>query len=350
MKIFRDPEPRFPTGDVDRDMRATNPLLRNSLQMKRSDWIQSLSRGIPNGKGNQRNQRGRGRLRQNATMGSGLTRIVSIDSLFSERMFATGLTLQVVPMMQGLTMQQAQSVDARSEIRAKARPPLRRDGPVSRELEASHDSEPGASIETSIETDTGDQSALSSGPMNAPVSDEDLMCQYRDGDAQAFETLYSRHKGGLFRYFARQCYDHAVAEELYQDVWIRVITSRERYEVTAKFTTWVYRIAHNRLIDHYRQSGRQVPRSYEEEDEPDFQAAPAYNDPARQAAVMQDAEKLIAIVEELPEAQREAFLLKTEGGMSLEAIADATGVNRETAKSRLRYAMNKIRRAMESES
>ena len=83
-------------------------------------------------------------------------------------------------------------------------------------------------------------------------SDEALMLHYRDGDVRAFEALYERHKGPLFRYFLRQSVQHAVAEELFQEVWTNLIKSRHRYQVRAKFTTLLYRIAQNRLIDYRR--------------------------------------------------------------------------------------------------
>ena len=85
-------------------------------------------------------------------------------------------------------------------------------------------------------------------------SDEALMLRYRNGDARAFERLYERHKGALFRYFLRQCSQRAVAEELFQDVWTSLVRSRDRYRVRAKFTTLLYRMAHNRIIDHRRSS------------------------------------------------------------------------------------------------
>ena len=78
-----------------------------------------------------------------------------------------------------------------------------------------------------------------------------MLC-YRDGDAGAFDALYARHKGGLYRYLLRQCREPAAAEELFQDVWMNLIRARARYTVQAKFTTYLYRLAHNRLIDHYR--------------------------------------------------------------------------------------------------
>jgi RNA polymerase sigma-70 factor (ECF subfamily) len=86
-------------------------------------------------------------------------------------------------------------------------------------------------------------------------ADEDLMLDYAAGDAAAFDTLYERHKGGVYRYLVRQCGNAGTADELFQDVWMNVIRSRATYVPSAKFTTWLYRIAHHRLIDHWRQAG-----------------------------------------------------------------------------------------------
>src|SRR5262245_13216779 len=92
--------------------------------------------------------------------------------------------------------------------------------------------------------------------MGSGPADEELMLAYGGGDAGAFEALYRRHRGTLYRFLLRQVRETATAEELFQDVWMRVIDSRERYQPRAKFTSWVYAIAHNRLMDHYRASGR----------------------------------------------------------------------------------------------
>src|SRR5688572_8455172 len=85
------------------------------------------------------------------------------------------------------------------------------------------------------------------------------MLRYRDGDARAFEALYARHKGPLYRYFLRLARPAAVAEELFQDAWTNLIRARANYEVRAKFTTWLYRLAHNRLVDHYRRNAAGIP-------------------------------------------------------------------------------------------
>jgi len=183
----------------------------------------------------------------------------------------------------------------------------------------------------------------------AESTDEELMLQYRDGDAAAFETLYARHRGGLYRYLLRQCRDAGAAEELFQDVWMNLVRARAGYTVQAKFTTYLYRLAHNRLIDHYRKSSRVAETPIVNEDDeaiadpPDERERPQDEvlDAKRQAG------RLIQLIAELPEAQREAFLLQQEGDMSVEEIAQATGVSRETAKSRLRYAMARLRKGMQ---
>lgn len=175
------------------------------------------------------------------------------------------------------------------------------------------------------------------------------MLAYRDGDVQAFDTLYARHRGALYRYLLRQCGIAAVAEELFQDVWMNLIRARERYEPRAKFTTYLFRLAHNRLIDHYRRQAAGVPLSYDDDpDDPLIDSLVATTPgPAEQAALRADAERLLTLIGELPEAQREALLLREEGGLSLVEIAEATAVNVETAKSRLRYAVAKLKRDME---
>jgi RNA polymerase sigma-70 factor, ECF subfamily len=183
--------------------------------------------------------------------------------------------------------------------------------------------------------------------MGSGPADEELMQRYGGGDAGAFETLYRRHRGPMYRFLLRQVGDAATAEELFQDVWMRVIDSRGRYQARAKFSSWVYAIAHNRLMDFYRASGRAKFLAQEESAEA-LAALPADAIPAdalidRKRA----AERLLAALDRLPEVQREAFLLQQEGELSVEEIGAATGVSRETAKSRLRYAIAKLRASLE---
>lgn len=175
-----------------------------------------------------------------------------------------------------------------------------------------------------------------------------MLC-YRDGDAGAFDVLYARHRGGVYRYFLRQCRDSAAAEELFQDVWMNLIRARANYTVQAKFSTYLYRLAHNRLVDHYRQHRPAMVTA----DEDDCDVLDSIADEREQPVdvaidVKRQAEHLRALIAELPGAQREAFLLQQEGGLTVEEIANATGVSRETAKSRLRYALARLRQGMAS--
>lgn len=186
-------------------------------------------------------------------------------------------------------------------------------------------------------------------PTDADTSDEALMLGYRDGDAAGFDVLYARHKGGIYRYLLRQCRNAALAEELFQDVWMNLIRARARYTVQAKFATYLYRIAHNRLMDHFRRNDT-ATLSLDDESativaEP---TAPRSAEPEASADAREQAGQLLALLEALPSKQREAFVLQQEGGMSVDEIAATTGVTRETAKSRLRYALAKLRAGMQA--
>lgn len=187
-------------------------------------------------------------------------------------------------------------------------------------------------------------------PAPAVPSDEDLMLAYAAGDAAAFDALYARHKGGVYRYLLRQCRGGATAEELFQDVWMNLIRARATYAPTAKFTTWLYRLAHNRLIDHYRASGHLTLVSADDEAHEEAVAAlpgARGDDPELRTENRELGERLRAAVAALPPAQREAFLLQQEAGLSLAEIAELTGVGTETVKSRLRYALAKLRRDLD---
>ena len=183
-------------------------------------------------------------------------------------------------------------------------------------------------------------------------TDEALMLAYRDGEGAAFEALYARWRGPLYRYFLRQCGHAGQADELFQDVFMRVIGAAANYEATAKFTTWLFRIAHNRLVDHWRKTGREpvdpLPSGEDGDDCAFDPPAPEDAAPERRAERKQLAEALVAALNELPDVQREAFLLAEEGGLTLEEIASISGVGRETIKSRLRYATAKLRHKLES--
>ena len=179
------------------------------------------------------------------------------------------------------------------------------------------------------------------------------MLAYRHGDADAFEALYARWRSRLYRYLVHQCGQGSVADELFQDIWLRVVNARSCYEVTAKFSTWLFRIAHNRLVDYWRQTHRnpvEAMRSVGDDDEGDWMPDRSDLSPAPESAQPEQlierqalATRLVDVVGALPDVQRETFLMVEEGGMTLEEIATTMGVGRETVKSRLRYAISKLR-------
>src|SRR5436190_12480318 len=174
--------------------------------------------------------------------------------------------------------------------------------------------------------------------MEAP--DEELMLAYKAGNAGAFEALYARHRARLYRFVLRAVKARAIGEELFQEIWLRVIEARGRYTPQAGFTTWLYTIAHNHLVDHWRKRGLTLV-ALEGDDVPGTSP-----DPAEQAQARQSLERFAAALQALPPLQREAFLLHEEGELSVAEIAAATGTNEEAAKSRLRYATAKLKAAM----
>ena len=184
--------------------------------------------------------------------------------------------------------------------------------------------------------------------MDEPDSDEALMLRYCHGDAAAFDTLYARHRAGLFRFIVRQCKARSHGEEIFQDVWMKLIEARGRYQVDAKFRTYLYTLARNRLIDYYRRAGRAdlvLVEAVDTDNLPETVASRVDEPQVRHEAKMQGA-AILTLLQELPTAQREAFLLYEESGLSVEEIAVATGTTFEAAKSRLRYAVAKLREGL----
>lgn len=177
--------------------------------------------------------------------------------------------------------------------------------------------------------------------------DGELMLRYARGDLRAFEALYQRHRGRLYRYLSRQTRNAEATNDLFQEVWSRVITSRGRYEPRAKFQTFLYRIAHNCFVDYCRRAT--VRAEVSGDDQNDWQGAlPAPDDdrPDAHAERAQTVAHYKTALAALPAEQREVFLLYEESGLSLEEIAVITAVGPETAKSRLRYAVSKLRQAL----
>ena len=180
-------------------------------------------------------------------------------------------------------------------------------------------------------------------PMGYIPEDSALMLRYKDGDTTAFETLYRRHNDALYRYLLRQCQHRDTAEDIFQDVWSKIIKARATYRPTAKFTTFMYRVAHNCFIDHVRRNKR---HAHNLQPEPELHSdPPALPDTNPDRNLAKDAPLLHR--RDLPDEQRDAFLLHEEAGLSIDQIASVTGSNRETTKSRLRYAVNKLRTAIQ---
>lgn len=173
------------------------------------------------------------------------------------------------------------------------------------------------------------------------------MLAYGRGDARAFEALYARHKGPLYRFVLRSVKSAGEAEELAQEIWMRVIGARISYAPKAKFTTWLFSVAHHRLIDHWRARGLATVSLDDPVGDPPEPAAGPEAEPERQAEAAQTTRRLAAAIAALPLAQREAFLLHQEAGLTAVEIARATGSDEEAAKSRLRYAMKKLREAID---
>jgi len=178
--------------------------------------------------------------------------------------------------------------------------------------------------------------------------DEALMLRYCAGDVHAFEILYRRHKQALYRYLQHVCGDREAARDLFQDVWRKVIASRERYQARAQFRSFLFSIAHNCSMDHFRRRRRQ-PLHVAEDVTLLAERLPTtdYDRPDAQFGEAQLLTDLQRALQELPLEQRAVFMLHEESGLNLEEISRMTGVAMETAKSRLRYAIGKLRRALQ---
>jgi len=177
--------------------------------------------------------------------------------------------------------------------------------------------------------------------------DTELMLRYRDGDVRAFECLYRRHKTMLYRYLQRMCKQSGMADDVFQDVWSKVIAQRDRYEVRAQFKTYLFTIARNAALDLIRRNSAARIDDWSDIEDHANQLADGSQSLDTQVATLQLRHDVKQELEKLPGAQREAFVLFEEAEMDLHQIAVITGVSMETAKSRLRYAVSKLRSALQ---
>jgi RNA polymerase sigma-70 factor (ECF subfamily) len=189
----------------------------------------------------------------------------------------------------------------------------------------------------------------------AADSDEFLMHAFAGGDAAAFTRLYDRHERATWRFIRHRlgAQHEGAADDVLQETWISVARAAPRYVPTARFTTWLFTVARNRVIDHQRaQSNAMLSidaplAGADAEDDgerwADRVAADAADGPLARIESRQQAQAFLDALAQLPDAQREAFVLQAEGGLSIDEVASATGVGAETAKTRLRYAKARLR-------
>jgi RNA polymerase sigma factor (sigma-70 family) len=186
----------------------------------------------------------------------------------------------------------------------------------------------------------------------AQETDENLMVRFGRGEAAAFEFLYRRHESRVFRFLQRNVKNEATANDLMQEVWFAVVRGAANYQPTAKFTTWLFTIAHNRTVDMIRANHRLQSLDAGDDADPEASnplerlAIEAKLEPPAQVQSQDEAAALLGAVAQLPAEQRSAFLLQAEGDLSVEEIAHATGASFETVKSRLRYARAKLRQLL----
>jgi len=182
--------------------------------------------------------------------------------------------------------------------------------------------------------------------------DGQLMLAYGQGDAAAFEQLYTRYKQPLYQFMINSCDGEATAKELFQEVWVRVIKSRVSFKNDSPFNAWLFRIARNIVIDNYRSKGRRpVTESIDDTESSNVAPLKSTSLSPEQMAVLQQREGVLYdALQQLPEAQREAILLRHIAGLNIAEIAELLDTGLETIKSRLRYATSKLRLLLEEMS
>jgi RNA polymerase sigma-70 factor (ECF subfamily) len=181
--------------------------------------------------------------------------------------------------------------------------------------------------------------------------DESLLAAYRAGDSRAFEVLLVRYRGPIFNFLLRSARDRGRAEELYQDVWLKVIERCDEFRGDAKFSTWLYAIARNLCIDHQRKMKFRGHASLDAPEPRSGQSAgsrvpgsgPSTEQLAGGGLVR---ERIADAVEGLPEDQREVFLLRQLQGLAFKEIADVVGAPTNTVKSRMRYAIERLQNTL----
>ncbi len=182
-------------------------------------------------------------------------------------------------------------------------------------------------------------------------TDEQLMTIFRTpGNAQqqrAFEALYQRHKGPLFRFIKKSINNEQDAKEVFQELWFKIINNKHQYDHNKKFTTWVYTIARRLMIDQFRKTGRMAELTRLDSSTETAVIDPNIKQPENEFEAKQIAKELNHSISLLPPNQRQTFVLKQESGLSIKEIAQITSQPHEQIKSQYRYAVQKIKMALE---
>ncbi|PTQ88166.1 sigma-70 family RNA polymerase sigma factor [Agitococcus lubricus] len=189
------------------------------------------------------------------------------------------------------------------------------------------------------------QARITPSKVNANSRDEDLMLAYQQQHPQAFDYLYQRYRQPLFSYLMRVFNDQSLAEDVYQDIWLTLIKQRQQYQLTGSFRSYLFCLAHTRVMDMWRRQGRlslEHSWSLEEHDT----TACAWYEPEAQLAQWHLAQRLAHCLQQLPDEQRLIMLLRLELDTGLSQLAQQLNIAFETLKSRFRYAQAKIQRCL----
>jgi len=187
--------------------------------------------------------------------------------------------------------------------------------------------------------------------MASEKTDEELLAEFQQGDAGAFERLLRRHRGPLYTFFVRMLGDRARAEDLAQETFLRIVKGSAAWEHRARFQTWLYTIARNLCVDAARRERFRRAESLDAQDGEEGAAmgdSVASDGPAPDRAAQ--SERLRPLLQRallaLPAEQREVFVLREQAGLPFKEIAELSGVNENTVKSRMRYALLGLRKAL----
>jgi len=186
--------------------------------------------------------------------------------------------------------------------------------------------------------------------MNKMISDYELITRFIKGEESCFEQLIHRHKSKVFAYISLYIRDQALAEDIFQDTFLKVIQSVRagKYSDNGKFLPWVMRIAHNLVIDNFRRVKQMNTISNDNYESDLFNSAKLSGDNIEDDIIKRQILKDVrAMISSLPDDQREVVILRHYADMSFKEIADLTGVSINTALGRMRYALINMRKIME---